>query len=939
MGFKIKTQAWLVAGLVLFFPFAIYAQDPAQVEFFEKKIRPVLSEHCAKCHDLDGKKPKGGFSTKDRPSLLKGGDSGPALVPGKPAESLLIQALGFQGDLKMPPKGKLPDSVIEDFTTWVKKGAVDPRDGKAPSPLATKAKSGNWWSFKTLQNAAVPEIKKQPGVVNDIDRFIQARLQKENLPSAPEASKTILARRIYFDLTGLAPTPQQLRVFLDDSSPNAYEKLVDSLLQSPHFGERWGRNWLDVVRFSESSGGGRTAIFPDAWRFRDYVIRSFNQDKPFNRFIQEQIAGDLLEAKTPAEVENNLVATTFLAIGPTNFERQDKKILEMDVIDEQLDTLGKAFLGMTLGCARCHDHKFDPIPTQDYYALAGIFKSTKTLIHDNVSKWVDRDLPVDPASAGKIAEHKKLTSALENQIKELKSQNKGAKPILAKEDLSALGGLILDDSQAEKVGDWKDSRFSGSFIGAGYIHDDNKGQGEKTVTFNPEFTKGGKYEVLLAYAPGGGRADSVPVTIFHADGETVVPVNMKKSPEVEGRFVSLGQFRFEASGQGFIMVSNQDAKGHVTVDAAWFLPLDEQGKVIRPAVKNGGKPGEMQNLKKLEDELKALKSKAPPKPVAMSVEEEKTPANIRIFIRGNIHTPGALVTRGYLSAVSTSVIHPIPAKASGRNEFALWLTDPGNTLTSRVTVNRLWHWLFGSGLVRTTDNFGITGETPSHPELLDFLATRFVREGWTVKKLVKEMALSGTYRQSSETTEEARRRDPDNRLLSHMNRRRLEAEQVRDTMLQTTGNLDLAVGGPNIRAGTNSEYGYKFNDFRRSVYTPVFRNTLPELFEVFDFPDPNLVIGKRNTSTVAPQALFLMNNPQVMEYSRLAAAKLLAKPGLSDAMRVQEVFLTVLNRQPEAKELDQTLAFSRGFSAKDKETAWAQVFQATFSTLDFRYLH
>ncbi|MFZ9792202.1 MAG: DUF1549 domain-containing protein, partial [Gemmataceae bacterium] len=390
------------------------ADEAKNMEFFEKKVRPLLLEHCSKCHSSQEKKTKGGLDLDTRESTLQGGETKPAIVPGKPSESLLIQSIGYNSDLKMPPKGKLPDQAIADLTEWVKMGAPDPRTKTA----AKKNSNGNnlntadWWSFQPVKND-FRLLANLPKSTNPIDHFIHEKLKGAGITPAKEASRTVLIRRLYLDLVGLPPSPERILAFENDSSANAYEKLVDELLQSPHFGERWARHWLDVVRFAQSSGGGRTAVFPDAWRYRDYVIQSFQKDKSFQNFIHEQIAGDLLDAKTNSEREANLVATGFLAMGPTNFERQDKKILEMDVVDEQLDTIGKAFMGMTIGCSRCHDHKFDPIPTRDYYSMAGIFKSTKTLIHDNVSRWVDRQLPMDPESEKRLADHNNSTTKLE----------------------------------------------------------------------------------------------------------------------------------------------------------------------------------------------------------------------------------------------------------------------------------------------------------------------------------------------------------------------------------------------------------------------------------------------------------------------------------------------------------------------------------------------
>jgi hypothetical protein len=412
---------------------------------------------------------------------------------------------------------------------------------------------------------------------------------------------------------------------------------------------------------------------------------------------------------------------------------------------------------------------------------------------------------------------------------------------------------------------------------------------------------------------------------------------MQKNPPIDGRFVSLGQFRFENSGQNFVLISNMDTMGHVTVDAMQFLPVGGTEKVVKTPAK--GETVDAKELKKMELELKELKAKGPVRPVAMSVEDEKKPAGINICIRGNVHTPGALVPRGFLSAVKVKNSPNIPDNASGRKEFGLWLGDDSNPLTARVYANRVWSWLLGSGLVRTTDNFGTTGEAPSHPELLDFLAAEFIKDNWSTKKLVRKIVTSQTYRQSSEESTLAQQKDPENKTFSHMNRKRLEVESIRDAILMVSGKLDLVMGGSTINPGTSSEYGYKFTDNRRSVYTPIFRNNLPEIFEVFDFPDPNLVVGKRNVSTIAPQALYLMNNPFIIEKSGEAALHLLKENTLSESQKIEDVYFQVLGRSPTPAENAKVMSFLQEKSEKEKSQAWPLVFQAMFSTLDFRYLH
>jgi hypothetical protein len=916
------------------------AADPG-TEFFEKKIRPVLVEHCYECHSAEAKKPKGGLLLDTRAGMLKGGDSGPALVPRKPKDSLILKAVHYSEEgLRMPPSGKLPAGIIADLENWVAMGAPDPRTTTASSSTAKSLDlqaARRFWAFQPPRRQPAAPVKRADWPRNDIDRFILAKLEANGLHPSADADRGTLLRRAYFDLIGLPPTPEQVDAFMKDESTGAFAKVIDELLASPHFGERWGRHWLDVARFAESSGGGRSLLFKDAWRYRDYVIESFNTNKPYNRFVVEQIAGDLMPASTPDERRRQLTATTFLALGPTNYERQDKDALEMDVVDEQLDTMGRAFLGMTIGCARCHDHKFDPIPTRDYYALAGILHSSQTLIHDNVSRWVEQPLPMTPRQEAALRKFEGEVAALKEQIKLAKAveQKAGklvastAKGVIAAADLP---GVVWDDSQAKKVGEWTRSKYSGTYIGDGYLHDGNADKGKKTLTFVPELPRSGRYDVRLAYSAGSNRAAKVPVHILHLDGEFSGFVNEQEDPSIDGRFVSLGTFRFDKSGQWYVIISNENTAGHVVVDAVQFLP--EEMLEAKPAVDR-----KQTDSKKLEAELKKLTDNGPSRPMAMSVREGNRIEDCAICIRGSILNRGEKVPRGFLQVATMGQPPAIPAGESGRRQLGEWLASSHNPLTARVMVNRIWHYLFGAGLVRTVDVFGTTGEPPSHPELLDHLVIEFMDNGWSVKQLIRKIMLSRTYQQSSTIPPEHRNADPENRWLGHMNRRRLDAEAIRDSILSVSGRLDRSLGGPNVKKGTTNEYQYQFDDTRRSVYTPVLRNRLLELFEVFDFADPNLVGGRRNVSTVATQALYLTNSPFVMEQARHAARKALAAPIRSDAERVARVYREALGRLPTDREQQLAMKFiATAAGTEERLQAWAGFYQALFGCIDFRYV-
>lgn len=942
--------------------------DIAGIAFFEQRIRPVLAENCYKCHSADVKKPKGGLLLDTREGIRNGGLSGPGVVPGKPKESWILKAIRHEGDVRMPPDSKLPANVIGNIEKWIAMGAPDPRDGKsaAAKGYMDLEEGRKFWCFQPPRAQALPEVKDKDWPLNLIDRFILHSLEKQELGVFPQADRRTLIRRATFALIGLPPTPQEIDAFLADGADDldAFAKVVDRLLASPHFGERWGRHWLDVARYAESSGGGRSLLFKEAWRYRDYVIRAFNEDKPFNQFLIEQIAGDLLEAKTPEERRWLLIATAFLLLGPHNYERQDKPILEMDIIDEQLDTLGKAFLGQTIGCARCHDHKFDPIPTKDYYALAGIFKSTKFILHDNVSKWTEMPLPMEPAQEELAKKSDAQIAAVKAKIDLLKAQAKKAGKlddlVLTQKgaiDPKTLPGIVLDDEQAKKIGAWKHSVHSGNFIGKGYLYDDRSFNNEKTLTFQPHFARTGFYEVRLAYVPHENRADNVPVRIFHADGDVTVRVNQKKTPPIEGRWKSLGRYRFEEGDQWFVMVLTDKVNGHVVADAVQFLrdeeakkPAAAEPKNEKPPVgqKEGGDP--VAELKALDAELKRLQAVAPIRPTAMAVGEEAKIDDMWICIRGNVHNKGETAPRGFLQVATRGPMPKLPAKESGRRELAQWLASPDNPLTARVTVNRLWHHLFGAGIVRTVDNFGATGERPSHPELLDHLALRFVDNGWSMKKAIREMMLTRTYMLASEVApgkepawlDKAQKVDPENRLLWRMSRRRLEAEAIRDTMLIVSGALDKTLYGPNVKPGTSAERDYQFTDTRRSVYTPIFRNRLHELFEVFDFADPNTCNGKRTSSTVSTQALYLLNSPFVMEQAQRAAKRSLAEKHESEAARLEAAYRRALGRGPSATEAKLALEYLESVAQgrpEQRAAAWERIHQAIFGCIDFRYVN
>ena len=961
-----------LGGFAFFLLTAFAASSNAQeaeIEFFEKKIRPVLIERCYKCHSADSKKVKGKLFLDTRDALLKGGESGPAIVVGKPEKSLLISALQYE-DLEMPPKNKLPDTVINDFVHWIKNGAVDPRDGKAQGDEdgINVEKARSHWPYTPLSQAAPPAVEDGAGETPMIDRYILGQLKTRGLKAAKPANPRLLVRRLHFDLIGLPPKAEVVEKYSANPTPESYAALVDELLASPHFGERWGRHWLDVARYADSTGGGRTRPIENAWRYRDYVIRGLNKDKPYDRFIREQLAGDLLPHENNQERSENLIGSGFLMLGPHNYENQDKELLKLDVVDEQIDTIGRAFLGMTIGCARCHDHKFDPIPTSDYYAMTGIFMSTKLLILGNVASYIERPLPVSAPLEKKAKEAAANLKVLEKELAGLKSEEKKlrGKNSAGVVAVKSLPGIVIDDPAADKAGDWTDSVSNKPYLGKGYIHDGNTSKGVKFVTFNVKLPRTGNYQVNLAYTPGTNRSPAVPVDIHHADGVESIKVNQMKRAPIDGLFIPLGRFRFEKEKPAIVVISNKDTQGHVIVDGLQFIEEEAAKKPAakKPAAKKGGKGQKAKNtarLKKIADNIKKLNKKIaaakknqPVTNKALSVEEHPKPADSPIHIRGEVRNLGPKVPRGFLSVLSVKKPSVISDKESGRLQLADWVASEENSLTSRVAVNRMWHHLFGAGLVRTVDNFGKMGEKPSHPELLDYLARRFIEQGWSRKKIIREILVSNTYRQSTDYEPKVLELDPENRLLSHASRRRLDAESLRDSILHCSGELDLTAGGPTIAAkgkgpiAKKIEYSYDFKSMRRSVYVPVFRNTLLDIFEVFDFPDPNISLGKRATTTRPTQALFLLNSPFLIARAAESAKLLLKREGLDESRRIEQAYLRILSRPPDKIEISLAADYlkSHPYRQMKKEPeiaagrleAWASLCHALLSCNDFRYL-
>ena len=796
------------------------------MELFEKTIRPALVKHCYECHSGDPNRAKGHFVLDTRAGLRKGGESGAAIVPGNTDGSLLIEAIRYEG-LEMPPKEKLPDDLIADFERWIATGAPDPRFKPANAKNKINfAEARKWWSFQRPKASPVPEAHDKAWPRSDIDRFIIARLEKAKLQPVGDADRVTLARRATFDLTGLPPTPKEIDDFVNDPSDDAFAKLVDRLLASPRFGERWGRHWLDVVRFGESTGKEVNVPYRYAWRYRDYVIDAFNADKPYDKFIVEQLAGDLLPTRNAAERDQWTIATGFLAIGPKGLNENNPEQYAMDMVDDQIDVTGRALLGLTVACARCHDHKFDPIPTTDYYAMAGIFLSTKTFAGVRQGKKNSRD----------------------KQLLALADTGKESQP--------SPGELEAEAARERQI----------------------EGIDDEIVRLRKQIRQAGK------------------------------PVKRKgkrKGPQPKPQQVNVPELR--------------------------------------------------EKIKSLEDRADELERVASPmKPLAMGVQNSE-PVNCNLLVRGDLKERGPQVPRGTLTVLKTAAGNHVNPRSGGRMELAHWIASRDNPLTARVEVNRVWQHLFGKGLVETVDNFGALGDEPSHPELLDTLAVQFMDEKWSVKRLIRSIMLSRVYQLSSEHSAENYATDPSNKLLWRMERRRLDAEEIRDAILAASGRLKLErpQGSPMLQLGNGRLRGQDLSPIRkpspvRSVYLPLPRGIVPDLLQPFDMADPSLIVAKRDVTTVPTQALFLMNNPFVLNQSEQIARRLLANRQASDADRIAIAFRLTLGRSPTDAERAQVATFiadyrsslsAAKFDGDATLASWTSFCQTLLASGEFRYVY
>ena len=815
--------------------------ERAEVDaFFSSTIAPLLREHCYECHSHAARKIEAGLTLDSRAGWEVGGDSGRAIVPGDPAASLLIQAVRYQG-LEMPPTGKLPDRLVEQLEQWVADGAHDPRTrGITPNGSANISNDANTnsnveqqranehWAFQPLQSPAPPaDVRQQNWPRNRIDQFILAKLEAAEIGPTEDADRFTWLRRVTFDLTGLPPTVAEIDAFTSDTSPLARERVVDRLLASPAFGERWARHWLDLVGYADQVGTSNNVFAEHAWRYRDYVIGSHNNDTPFDQFVREQIAGDLLPYETVEQHATSLTATGFLVLGDVEIVESDKAKLLVDIVDQQLRKVSVAFLGMTLGCARCHDHKFDPITQRDYYAMAGFFHSTSSIYKTDRGVWSDIhavDLPETPQQKA------------DRQQKD------------------ARHAVQLDEQEKER-------------------HDLQR-------------------QIEL------------------------IDTSLRRDDLADDERTGLSDQRNKLAGR----------------------------------------------MRQLDRQLSHGRFFATSMPRVHAVRDRETPVGMHITIRGNPRALGELVPRGFVAVLDTegdpkrstdrlsflSERHEIPSDESGRRQLAEWIVS--RPLTARVVVNRIWQKLFVEGLVRSVDYFGLPGETPSHPELLDFLARQLIESGWSRKQLIRSLVLSRTYGLASRNDKRAHATDPDNRLLWRMNRVRLDAEAIRDAMVAVSGDLVPSNGGPALPLEFPENVGgldptdvnppsFRLAKWRpgqqweRTVYLPVIRHAAQpgpaELRNVFDFAQPSQFVGRRNVTAVPTQALFLLNSETVKELAtRLATA---AKSIYDDSARLDHLWLLLFNRPISAAERSDAVEFMMDAG----EDGWTELCHALLASSEF----
>lgn len=1134
----------LIAGSFWLLPLSMFADEAGDEAFFESKVRPVLISKCFECHGSE--KPKAGLRVDSRESIMAGGESGPAAVSGKPEESLLIDVIGYRNVVQMPPKSKLPESEIAVLTEWVRRGLPWPNSKPtAPGPGPAAAVSSDFsdeqksfWAFQPVKRELPPQTAGDTWTRSPIDSFILAELQSKGLTHSKEADRRTLIRRVTLDLIGLLPTIEEVNEFVSDAAPDAVERLVDRLLASPRYGERWGRHWLDVARYADSNGLDENLAYANAYRYRDYVIKAMREDKPYDRFLIEQIAGDLLPSSTNPSPETSagssfdeLVATGFLCLGAKMLAEDDPVKMQMDIIDEQVDTIARAFMGLTMGCARCHDHKYDPLSTEDYYGLAGVFKSTQTMdTFTVVARWHERPL----ATPSQLRQRDELQQLANNQKQAVEKLRADAAETLLAEARQNAGAYLLEATRewrlalqlsmaqprgnapnpAEVPGAFlieaedyvrgnvlKDSDNYGKGIGVLV----NRGEAPNYTEYEIEIDRPRRYQLELRYAAAASRPCRIMVNGRIVKADAAGKVTGSWTPETQTWFVEC----FVSLNQGRNVIRLEQPQFFPHIDKVLLTPVETEGEAqptsvvnqetvtprrlipsitqkwikvleatkadpksilagwhqfiqggqlaIDPAVSENGvgrllagaQPASLEDLagryerliaqaqqewqqlkssdagkdatalkdpdleaarqlvgdpkgpfevpadietefttevvaqlKSGREELAKREAAVPKFPETMAVAQSK-PENLKIHLRGSHLTLGREVARQLpriftgnglrnLAEISSSqsLAEGSPqseqqTEETGRLALARWLASPAHPLTSRVMVNRIWQWHFGHGLVRSPDNFGRLGERPSHPALLDWLASEFSAadhtdgrnpRAWSMKAVHRAVTGSATYRQNADLNPVAALADPENRLLWRSHRQRMDVEVLRDSLLAISDRLDEVPGGTmlptpnrNYVTSTANVNPAIYNSNRRSVYLPVVRSALFEVFTAFDFADPSTLAGQRDQTTVASQALFMMNSAFVLEQVRGLAAQMVAAT-TDPAARIREIYGRGYGREPSQAEMSRAQGYldrmrtaitsaEPTLTPADVELrAWVSLYRAVLSANEFLYI-
>ena len=1039
--FKTRAFYWVLRGgisafvLITALSVGLRGQlaETQDLEFFETKIRPVLIEHCFACHGADSGTPEANLRLDSLQGMRQGGDNGSVLGDRKETESLLVSALQYDA-FEMPPSGKLPAAVVADFQAWIERGTPAPESfqlasphGEAPKkPTIDWQQAGKHWAFQPIQKVTLPEVADPAWRQHPIDALIYAKLAQAGVQPVNEVDRHGLLRRVYLNLIGLPPTVEEIQDFINDDSPAAFGRVVESLLDSPRYGERWGRHWLDVVRYADSNGADENHPYPFAWRYRNYVIDAFNRDMPFDDFLVEQLAGDLLE-QTEQESLNNrrLIATSFLALGIKIDAEQDPEKKRADIIDEQLDTMGRAFLGMTIGCARCHDHKFDPISTNDYYGLSGILRSTKL-----------QNRPLESAETLSVAGELKSIQMQINQLgvrelgrirtaaamqpelymeaaTEVRDWQRNQAALKVEDRLSGVVsgdrlqavGAVLDRSEFQSMGVWLDAEsfqrgeaaIDRENYGKGIGIVSDQGGGNTWVEFDFDLPESGIYQVEFRYAAENARPGKLSINGLLVNDDSMAKVTGGWFPDkqiwmVEGRYQfqkGPNTLRFEVSPNmshlDEIIVAwvepavkadaSQKAASGVQqtpekiaqafgVDRAALLAWAEllrsgntdepPTELARQLSESGGPLSSVEkaeayfpitilnSLKELRLKQQALSQRLQElnQPQVMAVADDEI-SDAVVLVRGNHRNPGAVVPRRFLTIVAGEEQASFPTGQSGRLELARAITDGKNPLTARVIANRIWRWHFGRGLVESTDNFGLKGALPTHPELLDFLAAYLIENDWSIKVLQRLIVSSRVYQLDGRPSENQIEQDPENQLYGRWPSRRMEAEVLRDSLLKVAGKLELETKGATVSEVTTANpspgnlaenRAYYEGANCRSVFLPIVRTNVFRFYGLFDFPNPAAPKGNRDSTTVPTQSLFLLNSHWVRQLANEWSQKI-ESTATTETKRVERLYLSGLGRMPSAQEVSLALGFIR-----QEPDAWPSLCHSILMLNEFLYI-